>query len=68
MRVEKREGGAVLEEGEDTVGDFIDGEVFADVSRGGFPHKGAFGGVKLDQEGAMTVGRSEGRLVGDRLV
>ena len=47
MRGREGEGGASRQEGEDTVGDLIDGEVFADGGLGGFPHEGAFGGVKL---------------------
>ena len=50
------------------MGNLIDGEVFANIPLRGFPHEGAFGGIELDQEGAVTQGRSEGRLVGDRLV
>ena len=31
------------------MGYFVDGKVLADISLGGFPHEGAFGGVELDQ-------------------
>ena len=65
MRVEKGEGGVAFEEGEDLVGDFIDGKVFADIPLRCFPYERSFGGLKLGQEGAMTLGGSEGRLVGD---
>ena len=68
MGVEEREGGAVPKEWGDAVGDFIDEEVFADVSLGGLPHKGAFGWDTLNQKGAVTLGGSKGRLVGDRFV
>ena len=68
MRVKEWKGGVVLEEGEDAVGDLVNGKVLADVSLAGFPHKGAFGGVKLDQEGAVTLGEPEGRPVGHRFV
>ena len=47
------------------VGDFVDGKVFEDIPLGGFPHEGALGGVKFDQEGAVTLGGSESRSVGD---
>ena len=50
------------------MGDFIDGEVFANIPLAGFPQEGAFGGIELDQPGAVTQGRSEGRLVWDRFV
>ena len=68
MRVEKREGGAAFQEGEDSVGILIDGKVFANIPLRGFPDEGALGGIELDQKGPVTQGRSKGRLVGDRLV
>ena len=54
MGVEKWEEKAAFQEGEDTVGDLVDGEVFTDVPLRCLPHEGAFGGVELDQEGAVT--------------
>ena len=65
-----REGGNKMrvEEGKDPVGDFVDGEMLADISLRGLPHEGAFGGVELGEEGAVTLGGPEGRLVGDRLM
>ena len=68
MWVKELEGGAVLEEGENSVGDLINGEMFADVSLGGFPHEGAFGGVEFDQQGPVTLGGSAGGLIRDRFV
>ena len=68
MRVEEGKRRAALQEGEDSVGDFVDGEVFADVPLRGLPHKGALRGVELGQEGAVALGGSEGRPVGDRLM
>ena len=50
------------------MGDFVDGEVLADVPLGGLPHKGAFRGVELGQEGAVALGGPEGRPVWDRLM
>ena len=50
------------------MGDLVDGEVFANIPLRGFPHEGAFGGIELDQEAAVTQGRSKGRLVRDGLV
>ena len=47
------------------MGDFIDGEVFVDIPLRGSPHEGVFGGVKLEQEGAMTLGGCESRSVGN---
>ena len=48
--------------------DFIDGEVFADSSLVGLPHEGAFCGIELGQEGAVTLGGPKRGSVGDRLV
>ena len=42
MRVKQRKGRAAFQEGEDPVGDFVDGEVFADVPLRGLPHEWAF--------------------------
>ena len=50
------------------MGDFFDGEVFADVPLRGLPHEGAFRRVELGQKGAVTLGGSEGRPVGDCLM
>ena len=50
------------------MGDFIDGEVFADSLLVGFPHEGAFRGVELGQEGAVALGGPERGLVRDRFV
>ena len=47
------------------MGDLVNGEVFADISLRSFPHKGAFSGVKFDQEGAVTLGGPEGGFVGN---
>ena len=55
VRVRGRVGGGDLEggnemgveEGEDSVGDFVNWEVLADIPLGGFPHEGAFRGVEL---------------------
>ena len=65
MRVEEEEGGVAFEEGEDLMGYLVEGEVFADVPLGGFPHEGVFGGVELNQEGPMALGGSQGGSVGD---
>ena len=46
------------------MGDLVDGQVFEDMAWGTTPDEGAFSGVKLDQEGAVTLGGSEGRFVG----
>ena len=50
------------------MGDFINREVFADSPLMGFPHEGAFGGIKLGEERTMTLGGPKGGSVGDRLV
>ena len=50
------------------MGDFINGEVFADSPLMGLPHEGAFCGIELGQEGAMTLGGPKRGSVGDRLV
>ena len=68
MRDKERQGEVIFQEGENSMGDLVNGEVFADISLGSFPHEGAFSGVKLDQEGAMTLGEPEGGLVGNRFV
>ena len=49
----RRKEKPVFKQGKRPVGDLIDGEVFADRHLGCFPHKGAVGGVQLDQQGAM---------------
>ena len=50
------------------MGDFVDGEVFADGGLGRLPHEGALGGIKLDKEGAVTLRGSIGRPVGNGFV
>jgi len=50
------------------VGNLIDGKVFADRHLGCFPHKGAVGGVQLDQQGAVTERGAVRRPVWDRFV
>ena len=50
------------------MGDFVYGEVFANSLLMGLPHEGAFCGIELGQEGAMTVGRPKRGSVGDRFV
>ena len=50
------------------MGDFINGEVFANSLLMGLPHEGAFCGGKLGQERAMTLGQPKRGSVGDRLV
>ena len=65
VRVKEGKGGAAFEEGEDSMGDLVDGQVFADISLGSFPQEEAFSGVELDQERAMTLGGPEGRFVGN---
>ena len=68
MRVEEGKRRAALQEGEDQVGDFVDGEVLADVPLWGPPHEGAFLGVELGQKGAVALRGPEGGFVGDRLM
>ena len=63
VRVEEGERGAVLQEGEDSVGDFIDREMLADVPLRGLPHEGAFRGVEFGPEGAMALAGPEGGLI-----
>ena len=65
MRVEEGEGGAVFQEGKDTVGDFVDRAVLADGAARGLPHEGAFRGVELGQEGAVALGGPKGGPIGD---
>ena len=65
VRVKERQRGAIFQDGENSVGDLVNGEVYADILLGSFPHDGAFGGVKLNQEGAVTLGGPGGRLVGN---
>ena len=48
--------------------DFVDGEVFADVSRRGFPHEGAFRVVEFGEKGAVALGGPEGGPIGNRLM
>ena len=50
------------------MGDFINGEVLADGSLMGLPHEGAFRGIELGQERAVTLRGPERGPVGDRLV
>ena len=47
------------------MGDFVDGEELAYIPLRGLPHERAFRGVELGQEGAVALGRPEGRPVGD---
>ena len=47
------------------MGDLIDGKMFANISLGGLPDERAFGRVKFDQKGSMTLSGSEGGSVGD---
>ena len=56
MSVEEGERGAAFQKGEDPMGDLIDGEVFADGPLMGLPHEGAFCGIELGKEGAVTLG------------
>ena len=65
MSVEEGERGTALPKWKDPVGDFVNGEVLADIPLGGFPHEGAFRGVESDQEGAVTLGRPKGGSVGN---
>ena len=53
--VEEGEGGAIFQEGKDTMGDLVDREVFADTTSGSLPHKGEFHRVELGQEGAVAL-------------
>ena len=55
MRVEKRQRGAIFQEGENSVGDFVNGEMLADIPLRGFPHEGAFRGVEFGQKGAVAL-------------
>ena len=50
------------------MGDFINGEVLAYGPLVGFPHEGAFRGIELGEERAVTLGGPKGGSVGDRLV
>ena len=50
------------------MGDFVDGEVLADVPLSGLPHEGAFRGIEFGQEGAVALGRPKGGSVGNRSV
>ena len=50
------------------MGDFVNGEVFADSPLMGLPHEGALCGVELGQEGAVALGGSKPGFVGDRFV
>ena len=68
MRVEEWEGGAVFQEGEDSVSNFVQGEVLADIPLGGFPHEGALCRVKLGKEGAVALGGPKCGLIGDGFV
>ena len=47
MLIEEGEGGAAPQEREDSVGDLVNGEVFADSGFGSFPHEGTFRGVQF---------------------
>ena len=66
--VEEREGGAAFLEGKNSVGDLVDGEVFAYGAPGSLPHEGAFRGVELGQEGAIALRGPKGGPVGNRLI
>ena len=55
MGVEEGKREAVLQEGDDPVGDFVDREVFADVPLRGLPQEGVFCGVEFGQEGAVAL-------------
>ena len=68
MGVKQLKGRAAFQDWEDLVGDFVDGEVFADVPLRGFPHEGAFRRVQPGQEGAVALRGPKGGFVGDRLV
>ena len=50
------------------MGNFINGEVFADSLLVGLPHEGTFCRVELGQERAVTLGGPKCGPVGDRLV
>ena len=50
------------------MGDFVDGEVLADIPLRCFPHEGVFRMVELGQEGAVTMGGPKGRPVRDRFM
>ena len=50
------------------MGDFINGEVFADGPLMGLPHEGAFCGVELGKERAVALGGPKRGSVGHRLV
>ena len=68
MTVKEGKGEAAHEEGEDAVGDLVDRQVFTDIPLRGFPQEGAFGGIELDQKGAVALGGSVGGLVRDSFV
>ena len=68
LRIEKWKGGTTFEEGEDPMGYFVDGKVFADVSLRSFPQEGAFGGVELARQGPVGLGGPESRPIGHRFV
>ena len=50
------------------MGDFVNGEVLADVPLGGLPHEGAFRWVEFGEEGAVALRRPEGGSVWDRFM
>ena len=50
------------------MGDFVNGEVFADSPLMGLPHKGALCRIELGQERTMTLGGPKRGSVGDRLM
>ena len=56
MSVEEGKRVAALQDGEDSVGDFVDVEVLVDVPLRGLPHEGAFRGVEFGQTGAVALG------------
>ena len=56
MRVEETQVGAIFQEGENSVGDLVDGKVLVDVPLRGLPNERAFSRVKFDQEGLVTLG------------
>ena len=47
MPVEEGERSASIQQREDPVGDFVNGEVFADSLLMGLPHEGAFRGIEF---------------------
>ena len=68
MGIQKGEGAPVFEEGQSSLSDWVDGQMFTYVGLRGPPHEGSFGGVELDQQAAVAVWRSEGGTVGHRFM